>query len=222
MAEENYHKNLVELLNGRAALKQEVYQVMKNKFQEFKKAVVHEIEALGQEITDERVRCKVLDQNDFDIRIAVGSDVLIFHMHTNVFRFEDNHTIWQTSFLEDNPDLGYFGIINIYNFLFDSIEYNRKNDVGYMIGRVFMNKAENFIVQGLGDISLVYNNFFMNTLDDNSMTEIVQRACNFAVDFDSFAPPYQTVAALNVDAMQEVLLNLQIQTGKRIGFKMDQ
>jgi hypothetical protein len=91
-----------------------------------------------------------------------------------------------------------------------------------MIGRVFMNKAENFIVQGLGDISLVYNNFFMNKLDDTAMTEIVQRACNFAVDFDSFAPPYQTVAALNVDAMQEVLLNLQIQTGKRIGFKMEQ
>lgn len=219
MNENNYHTTLVELLSNRAALKQDVYEKTKTTFSIFKEVVAKEIDVLRKEVTDERVRCKVLNSSDFEIQIAVGSDILVFHMHTNVFRFEDEHPIWKTSYLEDNPELGYFGIINIYNFLFDSIEYDRSDDVGYLIGRIFLNREGQFIVQGLGDISLVYSNFFKNVLDEEKMTEIVQRACTFAVDFDSFAPPYQTVGALRVEDMKNLLNNLKVQTGKRIGFK---
>lgn len=215
----NYHQTLVDLLSNRAALKQDVFEKMKSTFSEFKVVVAQEIDAIRSEVKDERVRCKVINSSDFEIQIAVGSDILVFHMHTNVFRFEDGHPIWKTSFLEENPELGYFGIINIYNFLFDSIEYDRRDDIGYLIGRIFMNKEGHFIVQGLGDISLVYSNFFKNTLDTPKMTEIVQRACTFAVDFDSFAPPYQSVGALRVEDMKNLLNNLRVQTGKRIGFK---
>ena len=218
-ANKNYHETLVDLLSNRAALKQDVYEKMKATFSEFKDVVTKEIESIRSEVKDERVRCKVLNSSDFEIQIAVGSDILVFHMHTNVFRFEDGHPIWRTSYLEENPGLGYFGIINIYNFLFDSIEYDRRDDIGYLIGRIFMNKEGHFIVQGLGDISLVYSNFFKNTLDAAKMTEIVQRACTFAVDFDSFAPPYQSVGAIRVEDMKNLLHNLKVQTGKRIGFK---
>ena len=220
MSEKNYHEILVDLLSNRAAVKQDVYHIMKAKFQEFKELVNQEIETLRKEVKDERVRCKVMTSGDFEIQIAVGSDILVFHMHTNVFRFEDGHPIWKTSYLEEDATLGYFGIINIYNFLFDSIEYNRSEDVGYLIGRIFINKEEHFIVQGLGDISLVYSNFFMNKLTGEKMTEIIQKACTFAIDFDSFAPPYQSAGAIRVDDMKNVLDNLKVQTGKRIGFKL--
>jgi hypothetical protein len=216
---DNYHQTLVDLLSSRAALKQDVYEKMKCTFSEFKVIVAQEIDAIRAEVKDERVRCKVINSSDFEIQIAVGSDILVFHMHTNVFRFEDGHPIWKTSFLEERPELGYFGIINIYNFLFDSVEYDRRDDVGYLIGRIFINKEGHFIVQGLGDISLVYSNFFKNTIDAAKMTEIVQRACTFAVDFDSFAPPYQSVGMLRVEDMKNLLYNLRVQTGKRIGFK---
>jgi hypothetical protein len=216
---DNYHQTLVDLLSSRAALKQDVYEKMKCTFSEFKVIVAQEIDAIRAEVKDERVRCKVINSSDFEIQIAVGSDILVFHMHTNVFRFEDGHPIWKTSFLEEQPELGYFGIINIYNFLFDSVEYDRRDDVGYLIGRIFINKEGHFIVQGLGDISLVYSNFFKNTIDAAKMTEIVQRACTFAVDFDSFAPPYQSVGMLRVEDMKNLLYNLRVQTGKRIGFK---
>lgn len=219
MNDKNYHAALVDLLSNRAALKQDVYEKTKATFTVFKEVVAQEIAVLREEVTDERVRCKVLNNSDYEIQIAVGSDILVFHMHTNVFRFEDEHPIWKTSYLEENPGLGYFGIINIYNFLFDSIEYDRRDDLGYLIGRIFMNREGHFIVQGLGDISLVYSNFFKNVLDEEKMTEIVQRACTFAVDFDSFAPPYQTVGALRVEDMKNLLNNLRVQTGKRIGFK---
>ena len=38
--------------------------------------------------------------------------------------------------------LGTFcGIINIYNFLSDSFKYNRESDLGYLVGRIFINKT---------------------------------------------------------------------------------
>lgn len=222
MPEKNYHATLVDLLSNRAALKQDVYEKTKATFAVFKDVVAQEIDVLREEVKDERVRCKVLNTSDYEVQIAVGSDILVFHMHTNVFRFEDGHPIWRTSYLEENQGLGYFGIINIYNFLFDSIEYDRRDDIGYLIGRIFINKEGHFIVQGLGDISLVYSNFFKNTLDEEKMTQIVQRACTFAIDFDSFAPPYQSVGAIRVEDMKNVLNNLKLQTGKRIGFKWNQ
>lgn len=220
MNNKNYHAALVDLLSNRAALKQDVYEKTKATFAVFKDVVTQEIEVLREEVKDERVRCKVLNTSDYEVQIAVGSDILVFHMHTNVFRFEDGHPIWKTSYLEENPELGYFGIINVYNFLFDSLEYDRRDDIGYLIGRIFMNKEGHFLVQGLGDISLVYSNFFKNILDEEKMTEIVQRACTFAIDFDSFAPPYQSVGAIRVEDMKNVLNNLKLQTGKRIGFKL--
>ena len=43
----------------------------------------------------------------------------------------------------------YCGVINMYNFLSDSFKYNRENDLGYLIGRMFINK-ENTFVEGKG------------------------------------------------------------------------
>ena len=209
------------MLSNRAALKQDVYETTKGHFATLKKVVQQEIDTIRSEVKDERVRSKVLNSSDFEIQIAVGSDILVFHMHTNVFRFENEHPIWKTSFLEENPGLGYFGIINIYNFLYDSIEFNRSGDVGYLIGRLFINKNGNFIVQGLGNFSLVYSNFFKNTIDEKKLTHLVQKACTYAVDFDSYAPPYQQVGAIRVDQMKNLLQDLKVQTGKRIGFKLD-
>ncbi len=46
MSEKNYHEILVDLLSNRAAVKQDVYHIMKAKFQEFKELVNQEIETL--------------------------------------------------------------------------------------------------------------------------------------------------------------------------------
>ena len=49
---------------------------------------------------------------------------------------------------EENPNRGFCGLIHIYNFLNDSFKYNRVHDLGYLIGRIFINHENHFMVQG--------------------------------------------------------------------------
>ena len=43
-----------------------------------------------------------------------------------------------TSYVKEDKNRSYCGVIHLYNFLADSFKYNRLNDVGYLIGRVFI------------------------------------------------------------------------------------
>ena len=58
-------------------------------------------------------------------------------------------------------------MINIYNFLADSFKYNRLNDVGYLVGRVFLNKDLHYFVEGKRQLGFLYNDFVNDKLKTN-------------------------------------------------------
>ena len=96
------------------------------------KEVLHEMsseidDALEEEGKDE-VKIEYRDRGKFEAQLQIAEDILIFSMHSNVFEFNREHIIWQNSYVRDNRDNSYCGIINIYNFLSDSFKYNRSAD----------------------------------------------------------------------------------------------
>ena len=93
------------------------------------------------------------------MELKFAGDVLIFMMHTNVFEFPRHHEIMRTSYIRDDKNRSYCGIINIYNFLADSFKYNRENDIGYLIGRVFINYENHYYIEGKKELGLIYNDF---------------------------------------------------------------
>src|SRR5690554_7813889 len=94
------NKNIVELLKSRSILKQEVYKKTLKQYCKFRKIIEAELEAFKEEINDERVRLKYDDNGDFETHAYVGSDVLVFNMHSNVFTFPDNSSIWKNSYIK--------------------------------------------------------------------------------------------------------------------------
>jgi hypothetical protein len=54
--------------------------------------------------------------------LKVAGDTIIFHMHTNVFKLDQSHSLWKTSYLGEDELRGYFGVVNMYNFLSDSFK----------------------------------------------------------------------------------------------------
>jgi hypothetical protein len=218
---ESTEDRLVFLLKEKSALKQDVYKVVKEQFELLKEVLVEEISRLRTLVDDERVRLSIMNSNDYEIQVAIGSDVLIFHMHTNVFRFEDHHPIWKTSYLDTDKNLGYCGIINIYNFLFDSFHFNRLNDQGYLIGRMLVNKECHYIMEGKGELGYMYRDFVNNILDKEGMQAVVKRIFCHTIDFDIYTPPYDIVNEVTVYDMQNMLSNLKLRTGKRLGFKFE-
>lgn len=137
------------LLSEKAVLKQKIYD---NTFEVFNliKEVLHEMSNdlnFNLRNVDKRVRLEYRDRGKYEAEIRVAGDLLIFSMHTNIFEFDRDHSIWKLSYVKENKLASYCGIINVYNFLTDSFKYNRLDDLGYLIGRIFVNKDRHYFVE---------------------------------------------------------------------------
>lgn len=210
-----------ELLESKAALKQDIFDDTKRQFECFRKLIHQEVAQLRMKVQDERVRVYAVDKGDFEIQIFIGSDVLVYHMHTNVFKLPDENPHWKTEYIAEDKERGYFGIINIYNFLADSYLKNRMNDVGYLIGRIFVNKEEHFMVEGKGQLGFLFRDLQQSELTEAIVTNIIHVSFVYALEFDLFTPPYDVVAKVSVSQMIEMQNNDKLTTGKRLGFKFE-
>ncbi len=218
---EDNRKILQNLLESKACLKQDIFHDTKAYFERFKEALLDEISAMRTLIKDSRIRLHVEHKGEFQVQVYIGSDVLVFQMHTNVFRLPDDHHLWKMDYLKEDPSRGYFGIINIYNFLAESYLKNRLNDVGYLIGRVFINKDEHFVLEGKGQLGFLFRDLSQSVLTDAILRNIIHVSFAYAIEFDLFTPPYEIVSKVTVNQMHEISSDSQLSTGKRLGFKFE-
>jgi hypothetical protein len=140
-------------------------------------------------------------------------------MHTNIFEFSRMHEVMKTTYIHDDKQRSYCGVINIYNFLADSFRYNRINDLGYMIGRVFVNKDNHYFIEGKREIGMLFNNFSSSVMTKESARQIVESSVLYTINFDLLTPPYDQVKEVTVFEMQASLENMKLRTGKRLGFR---
>jgi len=159
------------------------------------------------------------DKGEFEAELKFGSDILIFTMHTNVFEFSRDHEVMKTGYIHENPDRSYCGIIMIFNFLADSFKYNRINDLGYMIGRIFINNESHYFIEGKREVGQLYNNFQSSVITRESIRLILESAIRYTCNFDLLTPPYDTMKMITVADIQNTLDNMNITTGKRLGFR---
>lgn len=168
---------------------------------------------------DERIVVEFKDQGNFQFGLKIAGDMIIFSMHTNVFEFNRKHSIWNTPVVKKDEFASYCGMIHIYNFLSDSFKYNRVEDLGYLIGRIFINKDGYFFVEGKRQLGVLFNNFGKETIDTKNIRQVIQAAVLFSLDFDLLVPPYDQVAVASVEQLQRKTNSNQVKTAKRLGFK---
>ena len=166
-----------------------------------------------------KIPFELKSKSEFEVELKFGGDILIFIMHTNVFEFSRGHRVMNTSYVKEDKDRSYCGVIHIYNFLADSFKYNRMNDVVYLIGRVFINKDKHYFIEGKRELGFLYNNFGQNIFDEETAEAIVGAAIQYTVNFDLLTPPYENVKEVSLQEMIIALDTLSIKTGKRLGFK---
>lgn len=214
-------EKIFDILKDKGCMKQEVY---KNTFMGVK-MLKHYLEDLSKELggkmekVDERVKIEYEDRGDFEMRLKLGGDILIFLMHTNVFDFDDSHSIQNTPYVKENPYRAYCGMISVYNFLADSFRYNRENDLGYLIARIFINKENHFFVEGKRQLGFLYNDFAGQKFNRSKASDVVDSAILYSLSFDLLTPPYQNVVEVSVNEVNEVSQAAKMKTGKRLGFK---
>ena len=223
MKEKDINKNrehLLKLLLDKSALKQDVADDCEKVFMSFKKAIYKELDALKLKIKDPRIRLNYEDKGEHEIHAYIGSDVLVFNLHRNVFKMPDNDPLWGTAYFRSNENNGYFGIINIFNFLAESFLQHRMNDSGYLIGRIFINHERHFYVEGKGHLGSLFRDTQNSVVNDEVIAAIVQLAFAYALQFDLHIPPFDYFSEISVEQIQLMGESLKLETAKRLGFKM--
>ncbi len=220
IAKDKTHQ-LFETLVKKASLKQLVYRRTLETFNLFKKGM-KELSQKYEKLEDpeaKKIPFTFTDRSEFEAELKFAGDILVFMMHTNVFEFSRDHEVMKTQYIKDNKERSFCGVINIFNFLSDSIKYNRLNDVGYLIGRVFINKDMHYFIEGKREIGFLYNSFGSAIMNEKSAADIVESAIYYTINFDLLTPPYDQVKEVSVQEFIYAIDSLKIKTGKRLGFK---
>jgi hypothetical protein len=215
-----YTDQIYTLLVDKGSLKQKVFDNTLQTLRLFKQAskdLETEINQKLQNIPEARIRLKFKNITQFQAELKVAGDMLIFFMHSNIFLFDKNHPAWKSSVLKNDPKSGYIGMIYIYNFLADSFKYNRTEDMGLLIRRIFVNKDNLFWLEEVTPQDKV--NFYIEPqkVEVQAIRQIVEEAVLFAMNFDLQVLPYQRV---NLTTVEEILEARKIgaPTGKKVGF----
>jgi hypothetical protein len=159
------------------------------------------------------------DKGEFEAELRFAGDTLVFMMHSNVFEFPRNHTVMKTPYILEDKERSYCGVINIFNFLNDSFKYQRLNDLGYLIGRIFVNKDNHYFIEGKREIGFLYSNFGTSEVNLKNIREIVLSSISYTINFDLLVPPYDNIKEVTVGEFMSAINSMQIKTGKRLGFK---
>ena len=213
--------SLKNLVFTKSELKQNVYQATKDTFELFRKETRELIELFRERCREEgrQVAFEFTDRGDFEFEVKFAGDILLFMMHTNVFEFSRDHQVMKTPYVREDPQRSYCGVIHIYNFLADSFAYQRDNDLGYMIGRVFVNNEKHYFIEGKRELGMLYTNFNTSTVTPESVQGIVESAIEYTTNFDLLTPPYDEVKLVSVGEMRTNFDKKSIVTGKRLGFR---
>jgi hypothetical protein len=221
MTEKEVRESLLEAFVIKSDVKQKVYENTAQTFYILKK-VLKQLEIAYLKKVKSKVHPSVLplytERGPFEAEFKIGGDLLIFSMHSNVFEFDDKHPVWNTPYIKDDPLRSYCGTINIYNFLADSFKYNRVNDLGYLVARIFINKENHFFVEGKRQAAEVVKDFAVDTISPGILRQIIETAIQYCIEFDLLVPHYEQVKIATVDQMNQKMSLSKMVTAKRLGF----
>ncbi len=214
---------LFNLIKEKSTLKQSVYSKTLDGFNLIKDILSNlkeQYDSFDKDSGDEPSGTfEVKPRGPFEIELKFGGDILLFMMHTNVFEFPRKHEVMNTQYVRDDKNRSYCGIINVYNFIADSFKYNRVNDIGYLIGRIFINHENHYFIEGKRELGFLLNNFGKNVMNDKSAGQIINAAVKYTVNFDLLTPNYDIVKFVSVQDMLSTLDAISLKTGKRLGYK---
>lgn len=211
LCEQLYHKNNI---------KRKASQTAEEGFQTLKTGAKHFVNIYQSSHPDSSIEVLFESKQDKCFSLQFGSDILYFVLHSNTFEFNRDHEVMKLPYIKEDKTRSYCGMISIFNFLTDSVIYNRYNDAGYLIGRIFINTENHYYIDGKKELGQIYNNFASNTFDKSAVRMILEAAVQYSIGFDLLVPPYDSMKEISVMDMIEINnQHAPIRTAKRLGFR---
>ena len=214
-------KDIINILNEKASTKQDVYRKTQEIFIDLQKVLKQKANRIFKEIKekDKNIEVSFSSKGKFEAQIKFSGETLLFHMHSNIFTLPNNHSLYKTKYIKEDPLRIFFGVIHVYNFLSDSLKYNRVNDSGFLISRIFINKDLQFFVEGDQEIGYLFNDFLKQKINNDYLNKIIDVLMIHALNDDIVAPEFNRVREIYVHQILDMNSNQKIKTSKRLGYK---
>lgn len=213
-------QKILSLIKEKSVLKQNVFNNTINAFSTFKQQSKNILNDLKDRVNaiDKRISIEYSEVNQFAYQIKVAGDLLEFFMHTNVFELEKSSPLYKSPYLKQNPLNAYCGTIYVYNFMSDSFKFNRLNDIGILVARIYINHENHFFIETKLPLASKYSNFSLEPLSSDLVSEIINEFIIFSIQFDLVPPPFDAVREISVNEINERTSWITLRTGKRLGF----
>lgn len=215
------NSEILRLLEEKSTSKQKVFRKSTEVFSTLKKHLKSISEELNTTISghDKNVKVSYKENGVYESQIYFSGDVLHFNHHSNVFTFDKGHPLWKSNYIRQDKKRAYFGMINIYNFLADSFRYNRANDVGVLLGRIFVNYEGHFFVEGKRQLGFLYRDVTKDVLDEEKIRNIIETSIIYALNYDLTVPDFKDSVLVSVKQLETLNNEQQIRTSKSLGFR---
>jgi hypothetical protein len=208
-----------DMLENKSTAKQAAYRHVCRAFQVLNsqaRKITDELKSrVKPDDPDVTVSFSITGEHEFDVKLA--GDMLIFVMNTNIVTFEDGHPILKEPYIIENDVNRYFGQIMIYNFMADSLKFNRMNDPGYLLARLMINHENRFFIEGEKDLA-TYNFISEKPVTDVDLTNLVNLALKMAIENDLVTPSFTHVKSITLNQKKDHALELG--GAQKIGFRM--
>jgi hypothetical protein len=211
---------ITKLLESKSAAKQTTYKHLLVAFsmlsKESKRVTTELKKKANPNDKDVTIEFNAINEHEFHVKLA--GDLLIFVLHTNIVTLPDNHLIMQDNYMKLNEVNRYFGQIMIYNFMSDSLKFNRVNDPGYLLARLMINHENRFFIEGEGQLATLFNKVSEDPLTSATVDALVKISLAIAIENDLVAMPYPDVKFITL--YQKLEHTPDIGGGQKIGFQM--
>ncbi|SHL10254.1 hypothetical protein [Hymenobacter psychrotolerans] len=208
---------IFEGLKQKSSAKQAIYRNTAATFDLLRTVSQELVLELSRRITsvDSTVIIEYRPVNEMEFHIRFSGDLLVFVMHSNIVTFPDDYGPMSTKYVEEDFRRRFFGHIMAYNFMADSIKYQRMNDPGYLVGRLLINIDSHFFLEGVQQLELPDNDMSDNMVTADGLRLFVESAMIAAVNNDLIAPPLDDIQKISV---KQKLENQQVSRGSKVGF----
>ncbi|WP_242920531.1 hypothetical protein [Pontibacter liquoris] len=216
---------LDDIINGlhqKSKTKQAIYRNTLQTFDRMKTISQELVSELTERITkqDAEVVIEYRNVSEHEFQIKFSGDLLVFVMHSNIITFPDDYEIMRSDYVEEDFRRRFFGHIMAYNFMADTIKYNRLDDPGYLVGRMLINIENHFCIEGVKQLDLPTEqiaDIANNVISDKRLRIIVESAMIAAVNNDLMG---QDVTDIERITLKQKLENTHLTKPRKLGFQI--
>lgn len=209
-----------KLLLTKSGVKQVTYRNVCQVFKSIKRKAIDLINEINTKTDskDEDIVLSVNEVSDQEFHVKVAGDLLVFFLHTNIITLSDDYAYNKSPYVQENPSRKYLGQINVYNFMADSLKFNRMNDPGYLLARLMVNFENRFIVEGDRQINFMFESVSNKPMESTDLSILIQLIITQAIENDLVAPPFQKIRGITLQ--QKMAKTESMGGGGKIGFQM--